>query len=386
MPRDFWQTFRQALRVNKLNKFITLPAFSERAFRHKDSLYVTPTDPVGYALITTTYETEFSFEFWAKTTQPNTPNEVSFLDISQAAPFDLQMKFVGGNFVLDFLYSLDNFSLTLSKSPGWNTWNHFAVTITFKTGVPDGLLTVYLNGENIGTNAILSAAMPGSDTVYIFPFSIGGAALDFYGHLAEVRFWNKVLTQDEILFIKDKPIGATVYTNLIFYFPENDASVASNFTDFTYEVSSGPPLIYGGSFIVLEFPVVNDTSKFSFKYPIKKPTVDCNFCLCIRWLDADGVLQRYKFWTVGEDINPDPPIYEGQPIGTDAVIEIWNIDGNETVDLASAMTLYVSLTSNAQSSADRTNVALETLTENPTIWAAFPWTNTQTFNEANPLV
>jgi len=229
MPRDFWQTFRQALRVNKLNKYITLPAFSERAFRSKGCLYADPTvSPVGNETITIAYETEYSLEFWCKTSSPNTNSAVSLFAATAAPDFEILFEMEGPLLYLRFNSFFENIEILCSKSINFTQWNHVACTFVFKTGVPDGVLNVYVNTELIGTSAIITTAMPGTAEFYLFPF--GGNVLSFFGYFGEIRTWHKALTQDEILYLYNKPLGEsgiapnTVYTDLNDYYPLNIAA------------------------------------------------------------------------------------------------------------------------------------------------------------------
>lgn len=77
------------------------------------------------------------------------------------------------------------------------------------------------------------------------------------------------------------------------------------------------------SVLLAQFPLTN-IFNFAFKTPVKK--FGTNFIAAVRYYDpVNDIIVRYKFWD-------DPlavlyfPVYDGETINLNAVIEIWSVD------------------------------------------------------------
>lgn len=96
------------------------------------------------------------------------------------------------------------------------------------------------------------------------------------------------------------------------------------------------PTWNGASDLLAEYALSN-TNIFS----IRKPVVafGSNFVAAVRWTSADGEAYfRYVFW-VDDSAVLYFPVYNGEAIGANAVIEIWSVNSAEAPALASAATL-----------------------------------------------
>ena len=86
----------------------------------------------------------------------------------------------------------------------------------------------------------------------------------------------------------------------------------------------------GASIILTEFQGSAD-DPFTLRFPFTAPNE--SFCLAIRWLDDDGNVVRRKCWEgIGEKLTY--PLYNGEVIGTEFALEIWNVEGASTASLA----------------------------------------------------
>ncbi len=100
------------------------------------------------------------------------------------------------------------------------------------------------------------------------------------------------------------------------------------------------PVWDGASIILCEFPIGN-TYYFSFKLPIA--VFGSNFVPAIRWLNSTGdVCYRYKLFD-HDDALLYYPVYAGEAIGLNAVIEIWSVNSVSPVILAADKYLQISL-------------------------------------------
>jgi len=98
------------------------------------------------------------------------------------------------------------------------------------------------------------------------------------------------------------------------------------------------PTWAGSSVVIAEFPIENSNYYFSFKLPIK--AFGENFIAAIRWKVGD-VCYRFKFWDDADGVLYYP-IYAGERIGVNAILEIWSIDSEDTPALDAANTLHSS--------------------------------------------
>lgn len=98
----------------------------------------------------------------------------------------------------------------------------------------------------------------------------------------------------------------------------------------------------GASTILAQYSISNDYW-FSFKTPIR--AFGENFVLAIRYYDAENdVIVRYKLW---EDVDEILfyPVYAGERIGLNAVLEVWSVDTTDAPVLSDDYTFYTSVLS-----------------------------------------
>jgi hypothetical protein len=129
----------------------------------------------------------------------------------------------------------------------------------------------------------------------------------------------------------------------------------------------------GGSFVAALFSVTA-TEAFSLKFPVTPPT-NANFGMVVAYTDDNGDFQHRLLFSpeVGElTINPPIVDYAGEKLPTSFNIEIWNVDGNPTVDMSAALTLNTSVLTDPTSSVDQTKLALTTPTKSIDIYEPFP--------------
>lgn len=97
------------------------------------------------------------------------------------------------------------------------------------------------------------------------------------------------------------------------------------------------PSTWTGTSIVLAEIAIGNTWNFSFLMPIVPFGV--NFVPAVRW-QSGTVIYRYKFWTANEVLYY--PVYDGQRIGTAAIIEIWSVNSTSAPENDAAVTLEIS--------------------------------------------
>jgi hypothetical protein len=99
------------------------------------------------------------------------------------------------------------------------------------------------------------------------------------------------------------------------------------------------PLWAGASTVLAEYPLANDY-RFSIKQPIE--AFGENIVVAIRWIEDTDIYVRYKFFD-HDDAVLNYPIYDGERIGENAVIEIWSVDSLSAPTLEDDYTFYSSV-------------------------------------------
>jgi hypothetical protein len=118
------------------------------------------------------------------------------------------------------------------------------------------------------------------------------------------------------------------------------------------------PTWANASQLLAEFPVGNTDYYFSLKLPT--PAFGSEFICAIRW-KLDDICSRFKLWNDTLGILYFP-IYSGERIGLNAIIEIWSIDSNDAPTLSADKTLYSSQIVFPDSYCDTCEIPSETIT------------------------
>lgn len=98
------------------------------------------------------------------------------------------------------------------------------------------------------------------------------------------------------------------------------------------------PTWAGASLIIAEYPIENDYY-FSLKLPID--AFGENFVAAVRYVE-DGVVFRFLLFE-HDDMVLYYPVYNGEVLGADAVIEIWSVNSEEAPVLVAAKILESSV-------------------------------------------
>lgn len=79
---------------------------------------------------------------------------------------------------------------------------------------------------------------------------------------------------------------------------------------------------------------------YAFVIPVVRQSL--TFVPVIRWV-VDGIYTRYKLWSTGAEMVPYE-LYDGQTVPTSAspVLEIWNVQGELTLAMATPWYLTIS--------------------------------------------
>lgn len=95
----------------------------------------------------------------------------------------------------------------------------------------------------------------------------------------------------------------------------------------------------GASVLFAQFPFENTDYKFSLKRPTNQ--FGSAFLAAVRWAE-DGVWYRFKLWDPSDAVLHFP-IYSGERIGLNAILELWSVNSSAMPTLSSAHTLYSSV-------------------------------------------
>lgn len=419
MSIKLWTDTKKSSVIERLRNTITLRSFSAACsdFTTNSVRLVgdgTYQDYINHSVANNTDPTDMvTVEAWVKLTRWPILNKqaVIFYREITASPYVLKQIQLSVNSTGHVEYSLKqggvSVVLTSAAKVAINDW-------VFITGSWDGItMRIFINGVADTNTHALSGTL---DTVALDAFTglpvnpnhvIGGyVANSFNGWIAEVRIWNSGRTRQNILNTYQGPrnynYGSGIDDDLIYYYKLNEGS-GIDITEWVnsenntalagtmlFRITSsvggltaltGPPLIYGASFVVAQFAFTL-AQNCSLNYPVAAPD-DVNFALIVRWTDDDGIIQRRSLWTVdGVDIAPNPAPYRGERLPYSFVLEAWNVDGAATVDLEDDLVIETSLITKPTSSIDLVEPNLFTVSSNKAIASLFPLTFPTAFSVA----
>jgi hypothetical protein len=391
-----WGTKRPIIKIGKLNSTITVPAFSEDcgfalASNYFNGFYDTP---AGFESASPVDATNATFEAWVKVfaDATNITNYAFTIEENDGSVARVQLGIRNGYlYYREWNGAVDGYTEVVTTYPiSHGEWTHIAVSRSATE------IAYYINGELQGTTARSGETLGAlvQERFRLAHSKMG--ALTFVGSLCEVRVWNETRTADQIKanywhFInKVIETGIIIYCRLVTFAADAAYDEVSEVSEFMVAPSSNaadtshPALRMGGSFVAALFSVTA-TEAFSLKFPVTPPT-NANFGMVVAYEDDNGDYQRRILFSpeVGElTINPPLVDYAGEKLPTTFNIEIWNVDGNDSVDLASDLTLDTSVLTDPTSSVDQAQQMLATPTKNINLFEPFPLTGFPlTFNNA----
>jgi hypothetical protein len=192
-----------------------------------------------------------------------------------------------------------------------------------------------------------------------------------------LRLWNKEM-KGKYPIVWDMSQSSTPFASVG---TNTDPELAQNGAELISD--DLPPLIRGVSHTIIRYDVDLGAAEFSFKFPVEVPD-ERNFALAVRWTSAQGSnIRRFLFNASPTliDYAPEVIMYGGEPITSPFCLEVWNVDGESTVDLAEDLTLKLSSTTNPTSGTDHTNILAATIVGDAEISQSFPLTFPLDFNE-----
>jgi len=397
---QYFQTLRPLRRVGKLRGVIEVPTFSADCGEPKGCIHTVTSGQQVFADNDGTgwpnQKDVFTFECWVKPDyfagdEVGTPYR-TILSIQSSDPAFNQVwiytTYSGRVYVNFATVSLGDYAqLDTGYYLSVDEWTHIAVV--FDTSVP--IIKFYANGMLIASTAVDVSTLLDSTGLAMFGesqiYSLTNLT-SWRGRIDEIRFWNVARSDDDILrcYRSPRDTSGVQDVGLIRYVKFSAYPFVDSINGYIYssDIISAPnafddaddyPFRYGGSFIAGRFSLDAGVD-FSFVYPIKAP-VDANFVPVISWQDDDGNVLRYKLWDLdGFVYNPNFAIYTGERIkDNNAYVEIWNIDGNSTVDNTVAFDIRTSILSVVSSNLDVTPVTNATLTIDTALAEPIPLTN-----------
>lgn len=402
--RDLWLTRREAIKIDKIKKSLTVPAASYPCGRINNSVFISNASPVvaGVVNATTCNASRYSVEIWANPIPLTFNTEILNIGRDAFGNFSLRVKI--GSTGLIVIDAYDTAGTVVSFSTNipfiYYNWNSYTITRDYTVVGTVTTIRLYINGTLVytGTTALLNNGTIGPSLMLsVFGDQANGCSQ--LGYFAEFRFWNATLTNDEVYFRYNKFIGKVPYSTLKAYFPitpvEGVTSISNAGNDITLSDIAingttqqivddvSPPLKYGASLVAAQFEV-NLDRKCSLKFPTTPPSGTTGM-LVVRWTDDDGVVQRRRLWNLdGVNIAPFPELYDGEKLMPDFVLEWWNIDGEETIEVPEDIVLYVSITTAPTTASDTTSVAAQTVVISSSLGETYDITFPADFDQ--PLV
>jgi hypothetical protein len=381
----FWQRQDNSIKIGKLRKTITIPAFSDipcgfNIASNHSLAYLT--SAVGSTALGTKWDFpsygDFTLEGWFKF-----KSFTSYSQLFDCGSHHLQVT-TDANCRLCIV--VDEYQAGVGPI-GQNTyasqeplhgsqWVHIALTYEVATKT----LRLYKN-EVLILEQVIAGLYPSSFTVGINDIwqsvFVGGF---FQGYISQFKAWSKCLNQEQLTYYANKWHGVVGVEGLVSFIRLNDTDTTINtatdlvdeevwilqttptWETFTQDVA--PKLGFGASFVAARF-AVDAGSSISLKFPVKKPYKTVNFALCISWTDDDDNFHRAYLWRHADIFISQVQDYSGERLPATFTLECWNVDGNETIDLDEPVVLELSKKTLPQSSIDRTaintNLTINTL-------------------------
>ena len=190
------------------------------------------------------FGTEASFSFWVR--MPNSSFDAAHTVIGKwhTSAKREYLIFFSDSEQLSFVASSNGSNATTVSSPaltGLATWNHFAVTYNA------GAVVIYRNGVSIATGTSESSMYNSVEPVFLGG-NEGGTSNDFHGELSCVRFYNRVLTADEV---KDESSGASVPFKYKFggqkILSSSNSSPSGSVGDWVFNGTAGGSIAWDGT-------------------------------------------------------------------------------------------------------------------------------------------
>ena len=393
MPRNPWLKTRSSTRICRINKKFTLPAFSYPCgFLNRslsfDSGATTSTN-LAVPGVGSSLAAAFTLDFWFKPLGFAASQQYLVSQwMSNGGVMQVRTILLNGMVVFAVRRGAAFTSITSNDFVANGAWNHVSCVFNGTT------TSMYLNGR-LQTSTGAAGGTLDTDVGALYDIHIGSNVLAqnlFIGEIDEIRIWDRAFTFDEIIFKYNKRRDSAE-TDLLRYFKMDDTGFTitesvggtsatiplADRTSVLYTDDVYAPLKLGVSFAAAEY-AITVAGPCSLLFPYQPPD-DCNFMPVVRWVDDDEVCQRRKLWSLdGVDIAPMPADYNGEVLPVDFVIEIWNIDGEESVDMAEDMIISTSITTLPTHATDQTQIVITIPVADSSLAQLFPLTFPATFN------
>lgn len=381
MSRDLWQTVREAVEIDRINKKLSISNNSfqcgpiNASFVSRSSVSSLRSPLYGSGQDLTISATKITIDFYLKAFPTVGQTSWYLLKLLEASGYGITVQLTPDYITVNIITSASTYSTSLT--PKYGQWARYTVAVDTAANQA----SVYINGVLAGNITVTS----GSFSTNTFALVFGNSEFLCYlnGNLNDVAIYNVRKDATAVSVLNTHKGSTGTYSSGLVYFwtlreTQNADVGAVNLTGTaggspTYDEDDYPFIGYGSSFVLAEYAVTVDNPT-SLLFPNSPPDASCNGMLVVRWLDDNGDLQRRKLWDMeGVIINPAPAAYNGERLPASFTLELWNIDGADTVNTGGAITLSYADTTAPTSSYDRTQSATA-LTEDTTIQQNFPLT------------
>ncbi len=391
MPRiQAWNIIRPIEVTKAINQSLVLTAFGsieDSLFTEKCLFFSSATVDTGLDTNTdiSSCKSAFTVEAWIKIITDNSSSRTILAWGDIALAFDIIKLSVEANKLkCSVRKATVTTSVTSALSIPDGEWCHVCATYDGTT------VKLYINGVEDANTLAVAANL---DTFSITQGMQVGQSLSvtpstFRGYIDECIWRNAALTATQVVeqytHPKNQDPTSSVQSEILSYYTWNDAGPLyhnkkhatntinlSSSGDIEIVTTAGAPLIFGASVIKTLYEVTIDVV-CAIVFPIDIPE-DTNFGVFVSWLDGNEVLQRRKLYDPGCDINLPPEAYRGETLPVNFTIEIWNIDGEPSVDMEDDLTIQLSILEQPTTQYDHTGTETA-ISDNQDIYEPFPLT------------
>lgn len=381
MSRDFWLTKREAVKIDKIKKSLTISADSFDCGPVNSSIQLgnnlSPIRPTGAGTQPLTLSaTTITLDFWAYIVPTITVASWGVVELEEASGYGIKITTTTSTLTVSIVTSAATYTITYPTP--WYQWKRYTVAVD----TANNIAKFYLDGVEVGSVAVAA----GSFSTTTFDLWFGDSVFLGYlnGYLQDIALYNVYKNANAVDALKTHKGTTGTYSGGLTYYWKLRGNLTNTVGGIdltgggmiggpTYSTNEYAPIKFGASFIAAQYSI-SLTQKNSFLFPNDIPE-GCTGMLVVRWIDDGGEVQRRRFWDLdGVDINPLPEYYNGESISEDFYLEWWNIDGQATIEVPDDVVLRMSKTTHPTTSYDSTPESAATLSVDTTLAQAFALT------------
>ena len=381
MSRDLWLTKRPAVHIDRIKKSLTIDSGSYNCGPTNASVIIgNTTSPIRISGAGTQplilSATTVTVDFWYYAIPTIAAASWSIFELEELFGNGIKLTTTSGT--LTVTITTTSAAYTITYPAQWYEWKRYTIAVD----TANNLGRFYIDGVLVGSVAVAA----GTFNTNAFDMWFGDSLFLGYanGNLQDVALYNVYKDATAVAATNTHRGTVGTYSNGLTYYWKLrgtqlptvgaiDLAGTGGIGNIEYSTERFAPILYGASFVAAQYSITLGY-RASLMFP-NTPSDECNGMLVVRWIDPDDTVQRRRLWDMsGVDINPMPALYNGEALGTTFVLEWWNIDGEDTIEVPEDIELRISKTTNPTTGYDTTAISAATIAVDTTLAQEFPLT------------